>query len=187
MAKITIVAGRSNMPDTDHAGVRGVAIVSRNIAQQALVMGLHWDPPREGSDDPSTDLDALCTLYDAQNQVLEVIHPGHTRGAEGSVIHTGDSKTGASTWDDERIFVFLQGLPAQVSKLAFVVASTSGRPFDAVRGAICHLSDHDDDSELLRIDLTTLVGKRSHTVAIVRRGPAGWHLGGGCKDFCVDR
>ncbi len=165
------------MSSTDCADTHGAVIASRDIAHKALVMGLHWDPPREGSGDPSTDLDALCTLYDAQNQVLEVIHPGHTRGAGGSVIHTGDSKTGASTWDDERIFVFLQGLPAQVAWLAFVVASTSGRPFDAVRGAICHLSDHDDDSELLRVDLTALIGKRSHTVAIVRRGPAGWHLG----------
>lgn len=164
------------MPHKHHGGAHSAALDTYTNVLKSIVMGLHWDPPRDGSDSPPADLDALCVLYDAQDRVQEVIHPGRTRGAGGTVIHTGDSKTGASAWDDERIFVFLQALPVHVTQVVFVVASTSGLPFDAVHGATCHLSDHDNDRELLRVDLTTLAGRCSHTAAIVRRGPAGWRL-----------
>lgn len=164
------------MPHKHHHGAHSAALDPRAIALTSIVMGLHWDPPRDGSESPPADLDALCVLYDAQDRVQEVIHPGRTRGAAGAVIHTGDSKTGASAWDDERIIVFLQVLPERVTRVAFVVASSSGRPFDTVHGATCHLTDHDNDRELLRVDLTTLAGSCSHTAAIVRRGPAGWRL-----------
>src|SRR5688572_2562453 len=81
-----------------------------------IVMGLHWDPPQEDAVGEPDDLDALCVLLDTQGGVVEVIHPDHPRNLNGSVVHTGDSRTGASTWDDERIFVFLEALPETVSE-----------------------------------------------------------------------
>src|SRR5687767_7276576 len=61
-----------------------------------IVMGLHWDPPQEDAVAEPDDLDALCVLLAAQGGVVEVIHPGHPRNLDGSVVHTGDSRTGAS-------------------------------------------------------------------------------------------
>lgn len=141
-----------------------------------IVLGLHWDPPNGSTFRPTADLDALCVLCDSQGRALEVVHPGNPCGAQGSVIHTGDSRTGASSWDDERIFVFLDPLPQTVSLLIFVVASAAGHSFDEVPGALCHLSDRLSETEWLREDLTTLVGQSIHVVATLQRTGAGWSI-----------
>jgi len=165
------------MPAEQNISARTRVGTLHDAALKAIVLGLHWDPPEQDKAyRRTTDLDVLCALFDAQGRVLEVIHPGRTQGGEGAIVHTGDSTNGASTWDDERIFVFLQALPARIARLEFMVANASDRPFDEVRGAICHLSDQYNDAPLLRIDLTTLIGKRSHIVAVVLRGPGGWSL-----------
>ena len=96
----------------NHANPQDHVYADAELDLKEIVMGLHWDPPQEGVATDPENLDALCVLYDEQRRMLEIIHPGHPRNANGSVIHTGDSRTGASEWDDERIFVFLEALPA---------------------------------------------------------------------------
>ncbi len=139
-------------------------------------MGLHWGPPQGDAGADPADLDALCVLFDTGGRMLEVIHPGRPRSADDSVIHTGDSRTGANVWDDERIFVFLEALAPQVAMLAFVVVSASGRAFHETRGAFCHVSDRASDYVRLRLELTPLAGCSGVTVATVRRAAAGWTL-----------
>lgn len=141
-----------------------------------VVMGLHWDPPAEGVATHPDDLDALCALLDGERNVLEVIHPGRPRNAGGSVVHTGDSRTGASEWDDERIFIFLDALPASVASLALVVANASGQPFDEIRGASCHVSDHATEHKWIDMNLASLGKQSAHCIAVLHRGPAGWEI-----------
>lgn len=141
-----------------------------------IVMGVHWDPPQEGKSADPANLDALCVLHDAQRRVLEIIHPGRTRNANASVIHTGDERTGASVWDDERIFVFLQALAPEVSTIAFAVVSSTGRAFGGIRGASCHISDRVSEREWIRLDLTTLGQHTAHCVATLQRDLAGWRI-----------
>jgi stress response protein SCP2 len=141
-----------------------------------VVLGLHWDPPHGSTFRQTADLDALCVLCDSRGRALEVIHPSNPCGAQGSVIHTGDSRNGASSWDDERIFVFLDPLPQAVSSLIFVVASAAGHSFDEVPGALCHVSDRLSETEWLRQDLTSLVGQSIHAVATLQRTGAGWSI-----------
>ena len=139
-----------------------------------VVMGVHWDPQEEPIGRDASDLDALCVLLDNQRHVLEIIHPGYPRNANGSVLHTGDSRSGASTWDDERIFVFLGALPPLVSALTFLVVSVTGRAFGTIAGATCHVSDHVTDTELVRLDLTSLETRTVYCVATVCRSLTGW-------------
>jgi tellurium resistance protein TerD len=138
-------------------------------------MGLHWDAPEAGVSAPE-DLDACCVLLGAQHRLLEVIHPGYPRNANASVIHTGDSRTGASTWDDERIFVFLEALPETVSTIVFAVTSATGRPVSAVRGGSCHVSDHVTERPWVRVDLTKCEAGSAHCVATLRRSRNGWEI-----------
>ncbi len=138
-----------------------------------IVMGLHWDPPEDASADPE-DLDAVCVLLDGEQRVLEVIHPGNPRNTDGSVVHTGDSRTGAGEWDDERIFVFLAALPATVSSVAFFVVSVKDRPFGEIRGASCHVSDHATEYKWIDVKLTPLREQTAHFVALLRRDATGW-------------
>jgi stress response protein SCP2 len=141
-----------------------------------VVLGLHWDPPSRSASGHTPDLDALCVLCDAQGSALEIVHPNNPCGGQGSIVHTGDSQTGASSWDDERIFVFLDALPQAVSSLVFIVASAAGHSFDEVPGALCHLSDALSEAECFSQDLTALVGRRIHVVATLRRTSAGWSI-----------
>jgi tellurium resistance protein TerZ len=141
-----------------------------------VVLGLHWDPPPEGAAGPADNLDAMCVLIDADQRVLEVIHPDHPRSRDGSVVHTGDGKTGASVWDDERIFVFLDALPANVATLAFIVASATGRTFGEVPGAHSHVSDHATEHQWVKVDLTALGDRTVHCVAALRRDGTGWQI-----------
>ena len=141
-----------------------------------IVMGLHWDPPEKGATAATADLDALCILLGAQHRLLDVIHPGRPRNANESVIHTGDSLTGASAWDDERIFVFLEALPETVSTVVFVVASATRRTVSEVRGASCHVSDRVTEHAWVRIDLTKCEARRTHCVATLHRNGNGWRI-----------
>lgn len=121
-----------------------------------IVMGLHWSPARQGSHYSTNDLDALCILFDARHQIIEVISPTRPRTATDSVVHTGNSRFGASEWDDERIFVFLNALPDTVTQVTFCVHSASGQSFSRVPGARCHLSDARREQPLATVDLTTV-------------------------------
>ncbi len=141
-----------------------------------VVLGLNWDPLERSAVSYQPDLDALCVLFDAQGRLSEVVHPGHLRSADNSVIHTGDSRNGASPWDDERIFVFLAALPEAISQLAFVVTSAAGHPFHEVAGASCHISDSVSETAWARIDLTMLAGRTEHIVAKLCRSDSGWRI-----------
>ena len=142
-----------------------------------LVFGLYWDGPSEDETprDPA-DLDAWCLLLDAAGQVIEAVHPARSRNDEGSVVHTGDSRTGAGAWDDERIFVFLKPLPGHVAAVGFAGVSANGLAFDRVPGASCHLSDPASDKPLLRVDLTALTGATVHWAATLERHDGHWRI-----------
>ncbi len=142
-----------------------------------LVMGVHWTPPAEyeGAGFAPPNLDAVCIMLDSHGRRLEVIHPGHLRNANGSVVHTGDSRTGASTWDDERIFIFTAALPEEIYSLVLGVVS-HGRPFSEVAGARCHLSDRATEDELLRVDLTSRGSVKEYCLGSLQRGSQGWLL-----------
>lgn len=164
------------MQSDDHANSQDRVYADAEFDLKEIVMGLHWDPPQEDVVVDPKDLDALCVLLDAQHRVLEVIHPGHSRNANGSVMHTGDSLTGASGWDDERIFVFLEALPEAVSALAFVVISATGSALSGIRGASCHISDRVTEHEWVKHEFTALEQYAVYCVATLYRSPAGWKI-----------
>lgn len=141
-----------------------------------LVMGVHWDPQRPSPGRRPANLDAQCVMFDDQGCVLEVIHPGCLRNANSSVVHAGDSCSGAGEWDEERIFVFLDALPDSVSALAFLVSSASGHVFSEVPGVTCHLSDRITEREWLRVDLTAFGNRKERRIATLRRSPTGWRM-----------
>ena len=141
-----------------------------------IVFGLHWDSPQGEHGAESVDLDAICVLYDEHLDALEVIHAAHPRSEDDSLIHTGDSSTGAGTWDDERIFVFLEMLPSHVSGLVFFVARAAGEASHQPRGAFCHISDRISEKVWAKYDLPSLSGRSIHAVATVSRRENDWQI-----------
>lgn len=144
-----------------------------------LVMGLLWHPrqPGDAAGAEPANLDALCVVFDQHGRVVDAVHPGCSRNANGSIVHTGDSPTGAGAWDDERIFVFLEALPEAACTVAFAVASANGRAFTEFPGASCHISDRVTEHEWVRLDLAGTFGPhRACRVATVHRDPGGWRI-----------
>jgi stress response protein SCP2 len=139
-----------------------------------VVFGVHWTPSASAAEAP--DLDALCHLYDAQGRLHEAVHKDRPRNLNDSVVHTGDSRDGASRWDDERVFVFTDAVPQAVTSIAFIVRSADRRAFHEVPGAVCHLTHPASEHEWLRIDLTALRGRRSFKVATLQRKDCSWSL-----------
>ena len=153
---------------------------SSTVMNRDIVLGLHWAPPaprtRGCAARVPADLDAICELRDASGRLVEVVGPGRLCSANGSVMHTGDSRSGASDWDDERIFVFVDALPLHIASLTFTVASSSGHPFGNVPGASCHVSDCVTEDRLLSVQLTALGAVTERVIATLQRCTGGWKL-----------
>lgn len=128
------------------------------------------------------DLDVSCVLFDEYGKITEIIYPGQPRNGNDSVIHTGDSTTGAGKWDDERIFVFPEAVPESVSSMTFVVASVTGRGFDQIPRASCHVSDRETEREWIRVALNDLGPTSMHCVATLYRSTSGWKIHPGAQN-----
>lgn len=145
--RVTLDKGRINL-------VKGgsVSLVKNGRPFLSSVrMGLGWEPAAHGK---SIDLDASCIAFDAQRERLETAWFMKLAIFNGAIQHTGDNLTGEGSGDDEAITVHLDGLPAQVCGLVFVVNSFSGQKFTEVKDAYCRLVDAGSEQELVRFDLT---------------------------------
>jgi tellurium resistance protein TerZ len=149
-----------------------------------VTMGLGWDVRKSkgffgmfgGGGGGEIDLDASCLLFSANRDLLDAVWFQQLRSDDGSIIHTGDNRTGAGDGDDEQIIVDLVALPKAVSSLVFTVNSFTGDTFDRIENAYCRLVDATNNRELARYDLT---GSGSHTgqvMAKVTRVNGGWEM-----------
>jgi len=167
---------------------KGQAISLEKTAGKVLtqvVMGLGWDERTQkrgilgkilGRKSQGIDLDASCIMYDAAGEAIDAIWFRQLRSMDGSVVHTGDNRTGAGDGDDEQIIVDLSRVPVAVTTLVFVVNSFTGETFDMIENAFCRLVDRSTGKEIARYDLT---GSGSHTAQImskVFRKDQGWTM-----------
>jgi tellurium resistance protein TerZ len=143
-------------------------------------MGLGWDAMRKkglfGSRAQSIDLDASALLFDASGALVDQVWFQQLRSKDGSVLHTGDNRTGAGDGDDESIKVDLSQVPQSVTTLVFTVNSFTGQDFSQIENAFCRLIDESNETEIARYDLT---GTGSHTAQImakVSRDGQGWSM-----------
>ncbi|MCZ7862373.1 TerD family protein [Agrobacterium salinitolerans] len=122
-------------------------------------IGLGWDPrPTDGA---AFDLDASVFMLGANEKVrgdADFIFYRNLRSADGSVVHTGDNQTGQGDGDDESIKIDLARIPADVSKLVFVVTihdwETRKQNFGQVGGAFIRIVDEASGREVVRYDLS---------------------------------
>jgi len=147
-----------------------------------IVMGLGWDVAKKkgffggltsGGD---VDLDASCVMFDAGGAMTDTVWFRQLQSRDGSVLHTGDNRTGAGDGDDEQIKVDLSRVPADVATLVFVVNSFTGESFARIENATCRIVDETTSAEIARYDLT---GSGSHTAQVmakVSRQGSGWQM-----------
>ena len=148
-----------------------------------VVMGLGWDAKQTASTSnkgllgglfgggnkntsDAIDLDASCVLFDDANKLVDTVYFGHLKSKDGSIVHTGDNRTGAGDGDDEQIKVDLDKVPTNVKSLVFTVNSFTGQTFDSVENAYCRLVDSQSNQEIARY---TLSSQGSHTAQIMAK------------------
>ena len=146
-------------------------------------MGLGWDPVKPSgffakllNSDTAIDLDASCIVLDSSKQLLDLVWFRELKSKDGSIVHSGDNRTGEGDGDDESIQVNLEQLPSGVKHLVFTVNSFTGQNFESVENAYCRIVDELTGKELARFNLSDKGRHTGVVMAYISRTSAGWDL-----------
>ncbi|MDR2179355.1 MAG: TerD family protein [Synergistaceae bacterium] len=125
----------------------------------AILIGLGWDA--RSTDGAEFDLDASLFVLGENGKVRsdsDFIFYNNLKSSDGSVVHTGDNRTGAGEGDDEAIKVNLKQVPANVSRLSVCVtiheAESRKQNFGMVSNAFIRVVNEADKREIARYDLS---------------------------------
>lgn len=123
-----------------------------------LMIGLGWDT--RATSGPAFDLDGSVFLL-AGNSVRsdkDFIFYHNLSSADGSVVHSGDNRTGDGAGDDETILIDLANISPEVDRIAFAVTIHEGEKnkqnFGQVSKAFIRCVDAGDNAEIARYDLS---------------------------------
>lgn len=136
-----------------------VDLTKTNPGLSKILIGLGWDVNRyDGGAD--FDLDASAFLLGANGKCTsdaDFIFYNQTTGGNGSVVHTGDNRTGEGEGDDEQVTVDLAAVPSTIEKISFVItiheAEARSQNFGQVSNSFVRIVNQENDEELIRYDL----------------------------------
>ena len=136
-----------------------VDLTKTNPGLSKVIVGLGWDTNKyDGGKD--FDLDTSAFLLGDNGKVgsdSDFIFYNNTTGGNGSVVHTGDNRTGAGDGDDEQTNVDLNNVPASVQRITFAItihdAESRNQNFGQVSNAYVRILNGDSNQELIRYDL----------------------------------
>lgn len=124
-----------------------------------IIIGLGWDVKQfDGGQD--FDIDASVFLLGDNGKCrneLDFIFYNNLQSSDGSVVHTGDNRTGQGDGDDEQIKVDLSCVPADVERIAITVtihdAEARRQNFGQIANAFVRLVNEETNNEVLNFDL----------------------------------
>lgn len=136
-----------------------IDLTKGNDLRKAII-GLGWDLNNyDGGYE--FDLDAAAFLVDANGKAsdeFDFIFYNNLKHPSGSVIHTGDNRTGEGEGDDEQIVIEFSKIPAKVERIAITVtihdAENRGQNFGQISNAYVRVVNEETNEELTRYDLT---------------------------------
>ena len=148
-----------------------------------IIMGLGWDAVKSkgflglgGEKSVDIDLDASCILFDDQGNQVDAVWFRQLKSHDGSVLHTGDNRTGDGDGDDEQIVVDLTRVSANVSSLMFTVNSFTGQNFSQIENATCRIVNASNNQEVARFNLSTLGLHNAQIMAKLYRHNGEWKM-----------
>ncbi|MER8785463.1 TerD family protein [Mesorhizobium sp. M0808] len=123
------------------------------------IVGLGWDP--RATDGAEFDLDASVFIVGESGKVRndsDFVFYNNKLGADGSIEHTGDNRSGAGEGDDEQVKIDLKKVPADVKRLVFAVtihdADARKQNFGQVGNAFMRVINASGEVEIARYDLS---------------------------------
>lgn len=147
-----------------------------------IIMGLGWDAVKSkgflgfGGKAQNIDLDASCILFDEQGKQTDAAWFRQLTSKDGSVVHTGDNRTGDGDGDDEQIVVDLTKVPDNVKSLVFTVNSFTGQNFSQIENATCRIVNASDNKEVARFNLSALGSHNAQIMAKIYRHGGEWKM-----------
>jgi tellurium resistance protein TerZ len=128
-------------------------------------------------------------LFNEQNKLVDTVWFKQLKSRDGSILHTGDNRTGDGDGDDEQIIVLLDKVPSEVKSLVFTVNSFTSQTFDAVENAYCRLVDATNNTEIARYTLSSQGSHTAQIMAKVYRHNGEWKMhaiGENCNGRTID-
>jgi len=136
-----------------------VSLTTIDPSLKHVKIGLGWDT--RAADGQDFDLDASAFMLTETEKVRgdqDFIFYNNLKSADGSVMHTGDNRTGEGEGDDEALIVKLDRVAPHVTKIVFVVtihdAVARGQSFGQVANAFIRLINNENQTEVARYDLS---------------------------------
>lgn len=124
-----------------------------------ILVGLGWEARSTTGDD--YDLDASAFLVGENGKVKkdeDFIFYNQLSSICGSVLHTGDNRTGAGDGDDEVLEIYLDKVPENIKRIIICVtiddAIAKKQNFGQVSEAFIRIVNLDNDIEIVRFDLS---------------------------------
>jgi len=151
-------------------------------ALSKVTMGLGWDAIKTrgflgfGGRTEAVDLDASCVLFDENRRPVDFVWFRQLKSRDGSIVHTGDNRTGAGDGDDEQIDVDLARVPDTVRSLIFTVNSFTGQSFSQVENAYCRIVNAADGKEVARFNLSVQGAHTAQIMAKLYRHNGEWKM-----------
>jgi tellurium resistance protein TerD len=161
-----------------------VNILQKDPALRNIMVAVGWDSNAFGSDVVDVDVSVFLLNHKDMTRVNEdFIFYNNPEALDGSVVHGGDSLTGAGDGDDESILIDLHGLPFDISRAVFVCSIYKGAERDQglglIRNSYIRLVNRSNNHEILRFNLDEHFAGQFDTAAIIasinREGPK-WHF-----------
>ncbi|MDY0134086.1 MAG: TerD family protein [Atribacterota bacterium] len=146
-----------------------------------VAMGLGWDSIKKksfmgfGGGSVDVDLDASCLMFDG-DRMTDVVWFRQLKSKDGSIVHSGDNRTGDGDGDDETINVDLNRVPANVTALIFTVSNFTGQNFSQVENAYCRLVDLSNNSEIAKYNLSAQGNHTGQILAKLYRHNGAWKM-----------
>ncbi len=105
-----------------------------------VCVGVNWGAIEKkgffGTKKVAVDLDASIGLYTESKDLADVVYFGQLKSKDGSVVHSGDDRTGDLDGDDgldnEIVSVELGKVPANIKSIAIVLNSYQGQDFASI-------------------------------------------------------
>jgi tellurium resistance protein TerD len=135
-----------------------------NLSKEApglvnLKVGLGWDV--RATDGAGFDLDGVVFLLNQSGKVrsdADFIFYNNLKSSDGSIVHSGDNRTGEGEGDDESVSLDLSKVPADIDRVTLAVTIHDGEArrqnFGMVGKAFIRCVNAANNSEIARYDLS---------------------------------
>ncbi|PWV94392.1 tellurium resistance protein TerD [Paenibacillus cellulosilyticus] len=136
-----------------------IDLTKTNPGLTQVVVGLGWDTNKYvGGADFDLDASAFLLYEDGKAKGADdFVFYNNVSGGNGSVVHTGDNRTGEGDGDDEQINIDLSKVPASIHRIGITVTiydyESRKQNFGQVSNAFVRVVDASSNREVLRFDL----------------------------------